>query len=102
MHKQSFVAVVFHMEQDKALVLSLRALAWVASDSTRFGLFLAESGIGPADLRQAAGDPAFLAGVLDHVLANEQLLLAFCQAENIPPTMPAEARNLLPGAVPHD
>jgi len=90
------------MQNDDAQVLALRALAWLASDSAMLGLFLAESGIGPSDLRQAAGDPAFLAGVLDHVLANEQRLLAFCQAENIPPAMPAAARILLPGAAPHD
>ena len=90
------------MQQDEAQALALRAVAWLASDSAALGRFLAESGIGPADLRQAVGDAAFLAGVLDHLLADERRLLAFCQADNIAPAKPAAARRLLPGAAPHD
>ena len=40
---------------------------------------VALSGIGPATLRRAAADPAFLAGVLDFMLADEPLLVAFAE-----------------------
>ena len=39
--------------------------------------FLAVTGLGPHNLRQAASDPAFLASVLDYVAADEGLLVAF-------------------------
>src|ERR1044072_9909729 len=47
--------------------LAIQALSFMASDPERLGAFLAATGIGPEMIRKAAADPAFLAGVLDHV-----------------------------------
>ena len=72
--------------------LAVAALTFLATEPDHLGAFLAESGLGPGDIRGAARDPAFLAGVLDHVSANEPLLIAFAQAHGIDPTEIERAR----------
>jgi hypothetical protein len=81
-----------------AEALALHALAFLAEDPERLGRFLALTGIGPADLKTRAGEPEFLGGVLDHLLGDERLLLAFSKEYDVPPTAAAHARGLLPGA----
>ncbi len=85
------------MTQSQAEVFATEVLAWLAEDHARIGAFLAASGIGPGELRRAAGDPAFLLAVLDFLMSDEALLLACCQAIEVPPTQPATARAALPG-----
>jgi hypothetical protein len=84
--------------QAAAEALALRALAFLAGDPERLGRFLALSGIGPAELRERASDPLLLGGVLDHLLGDERLLLAFAEAMDVAPDAAARARRLLPGA----
>jgi Protein of unknown function (DUF3572) len=81
-----------------AEALALHALTFLAGDPQRLGRFLALTGTGPADLRTQAGEPAFLGGVLDYLLGDETLLLAFCKEYDLPPDVAAQARRLLPGA----
>lgn len=88
------------MKTPEAHTLGIRALAFLAGDPAALGRFLAASGIGPQDLRDLADDPALLAGVLDFLLGDEALLLAFCESEQIAPDMPGKARRLLPGFAP--
>lgn len=75
--------------------LAIGALAFLASEEDELGRFLALAGIEAAMLRDAAADPAFLAGVLDYYLDNESLLLVFAARQNIRPDMIAAARRLL-------
>lgn len=72
--------------------LAARALGFLASDPDRLGRFLALSGLDPSNVRQAALSPTFLPAVLDHLLADETLLLAFANAEEIAPGSIADAR----------
>jgi hypothetical protein len=81
-----------------AEMLAIQALSVIASDADHLGGFLAESGIGPESLREAASDPAFLAGVLDHVMRNEELLLAVAGACQVRPDEIGRARSLMAGA----
>jgi uncharacterized protein DUF3572 len=60
-----------------AEALAIQAFSFIAADSERLGRFLAASGLGPAAIRAAAGEPTFLAGVLDHVVRDELLLVSF-------------------------
>lgn len=69
----------------KAEALAIQALSFVASDEERLGRFLALSGIGPADIRDAAREPGFLAGVLDFLVADERMLKVFAEEKGIPP-----------------
>jgi hypothetical protein len=83
--------------------LAIEALTYLAQDHERLGAFLSVTGMGPDMIRKAAGDPGFLAGVLDHVLADEPLLIAFAQHASIDPHMVARAQAVLaggPSAVP--
>ncbi len=88
------------MQREQAETLALQALAWLASDADRLGDFMALSGLGPDDLRTGAGDPQFLAGVMDYLLGDEAALTAFADWAGIPPHIPATARRALPGAAP--
>lgn len=81
--------------RDTAEALAIRALAFVAQEPERLGRFLAMTGLGPETLRAAASDPSFLASVIDHVTADEGLLLAFAAHESINPATVAQARDLL-------
>jgi hypothetical protein len=81
-----------------AEALALRALAFLAGDEDQFSRFVALTGVGEQEMRARAGDPDFLAGVLDHVLGDEALLMRFIASEGIDPGLPAAARRRLPGA----
>src|SRR5256885_15639714 len=65
--------------------LAIQALGFMAGDPERLGAFLAATGIGPEMIRQAAAEPAFLAGVLDHVAADEPLLMAVAGHAGVTP-----------------
>ena len=86
------------MNQESAEILAIGALGFLAEDPERLGRFLALSGLGPKDLRDRAQDPAFLGGVLDHLLSDESLLFLFAESQGIDATLPAKARRQLPGA----
>jgi hypothetical protein len=58
---------------------------------------MAESGIAPSGLLDQADNPEVLGAVLDHLLRDEQAVLAFCDAQGLPYTAPLSARALLPG-----
>jgi hypothetical protein len=84
------------LEQCETLALS--ALRFLAADGGRLGRFLAETGIGPAELRAGAGDRHVLIAVLEHLLADESLLLVFAAEAGTRPERVAIARYVLAGA----
>ena len=77
--------------------LAIQALSFLASDSERLGSFLAVTGIGPDAIRKAAADPAFLAGVLDHVVSDEPLLVAVANFAGVTPQTIEVAQATLSG-----
>lgn len=90
------------MGHARAQAIGLEVFGWLAADSDRLGRFLAETGAAPADLRDAATEPAFLGFVLDHLLGDETRLLACCAALDLAREAPAAARAALPGGdLPH-
>ncbi|MBL8669134.1 MAG: DUF3572 domain-containing protein [Alphaproteobacteria bacterium] len=84
----------------QAETLALQALGWLCAEPDRAERFLAMTGLAPGELRASARDAAFLAGVLDHLLADETLLLAFCADTEAEPPGVGAARRHLPGASP--
>ena len=78
--------------REMAETLAIEALGFIAAEPDSLARFLAASGISPATLRRAAADPAFLAGILDFLLGDEPLLLAFASRAGIPPERIGEAR----------
>ena len=63
-----------------AEAVAIAALGWIASSPDMLNRFLALTGIEAAQIRAAAAEPGFLAGVLDFLLAHEPSLMAFCEA----------------------
>ncbi len=62
---------------ESARQLAIDAFLFLAQDETHIVHFLNASGIDPADLRASAGADRTLAAVLEHILADESLLLVF-------------------------
>jgi hypothetical protein len=83
---------------DAAEAIATQALAYIAGDATRLGRFLAESGLGPESLRQAARDPSFLPAVLDFILSHEHDLIDFAAIAAIDPKLVGRARDVLAAA----
>jgi hypothetical protein len=83
--------------REAAEALAVQAFTFLADDPDRLGRFLAMTGVGPERIRAAAAEPGFLAGVLDHVVADEALLLTFAAHAGIDPPVVARARAVLAG-----
>ena len=84
-------------EPDKGAELAIAALGFLAADEERLARFLALTGLGPQSLRAAAGEPGFLLSVLEHVVADEDLLVAFADENEIDPQDVERARWALAG-----
>ncbi|MFG1417519.1 DUF3572 domain-containing protein [Xanthobacter sp. V0B-10] len=65
--------------------VAVAALSFIAADGERLVRFLAETGLSPANLREAAGRKDFGAGVLAYVMSDEPLLVAFAAAQQLDP-----------------
>ncbi len=85
------------MTPEIAATTARDALIWMADRPEALGAFLAAGGLAPGDLRGRADDPEFLGFLLDFLLGDEDLLLAFCAEAGVAPTVPARARAALPG-----
>ena len=80
---------------DDPAALALSALAWTLGEDARAQRFLALTGLEPADLRAAAGEPATLDAVLGFLEAHQPDLLACAAALNIKPERLIAARERL-------
>ena len=85
------------LPKDQAETLGLRALGWIAARPEIAGAFLDMAGASADDLRERARDPEFLGFVLDYLLSDEAVLIAFCTDEDQRPDTPMRARAALPG-----
>lgn len=85
-----------------AETLGLQALGWLAGRPEDAGRFLSMTGANAEEMRDRAADPEFLGFVLDFLLSDEDLLLAFCDDTGTQPDRPARGRAALPGGdLPH-
>jgi hypothetical protein len=83
--------------RETAETLAIQALGFIAEEPERLGGFLDTTGLTIERLREAASEPDFLRGVLEHMLADENLLIAFAEHAAIDPADIARARNRLGG-----
>jgi hypothetical protein len=83
--------------REAAEMLAIAALGFIAAEPERLEAFLGATGLTLDRLRESATEPDFLAGVLEHMLADESLLLAFAESAAIDPAAVARARNALGG-----
>lgn len=83
------------LNPDLAQTIAVQGLAFLAEDDERLERFLALTGLSPDTLRAVVTSPEFLAGVLDHLVADEALLIAFAAAARIRPEDVMDAKHLL-------
>jgi hypothetical protein len=82
--------------------IAVEVLGWLAADGERLQPFMAATGLTPDNLRASAADPGFLAGILDHVMGDEALLLACAEALGLSPERIAAAWRRLGPPEPDD
>ncbi|MBC8131165.1 MAG: DUF3572 domain-containing protein [Rhizobiaceae bacterium] len=80
---------------EASVAIGVKALQFVAGDPTQIQRFLALSGLEVGQLRAAAAEPAFFAGLLDFLLGHEPTLLAFAEQADVTPEAVARARERL-------
>jgi hypothetical protein len=88
--------------REAAEALAVAAFSFLADEPEHLDRFLAITGIAPERLRAAAGEPGFLAGVLDHFSSDEALLVAFARHAGVDPAEVERARNVLGGGWERD
>jgi hypothetical protein len=80
-----------------AEAVAIGFLGFLAGAPEHLSRFLALTGTDPATLRARAGDDDFLTSLLDYLMADEALLLAYCANEGLDPALIAPARHRLSG-----
>jgi len=83
--------------REAAEAVAVQALGFLAEDGSRLERFLALSGLNPSEIRAAAGTPNFLAGVLDHIVSDDRLLIAFAEQSGLAPPEIEKAHSALAG-----
>ena len=80
---------------EEASAIGVKALQFLAGDPVQLHRFLDLSGLGAGQLRAAAAQPAFFAGLLDFLLGHEATLLAFAAEAGLTPEAIVSARDSL-------
>jgi hypothetical protein len=84
------------IDRETAEATAVSGLGFIAGDPVLLPRFLALTGIEAGQIRQAAREPGFLAGVLQFLMAHEPTLSAFCEASGHNPAQVAAALSALP------
>ncbi len=80
---------------DAAEWVAIHGLSFLAGDTTRLERFLTLTGMGPADMAASRTDVGILAAVLEYLLGDEPLLLAFAANNSLPPEQVQTAWDIL-------
>lgn len=86
------------MTTQEAETIALQALAFLAQEDNLLSQFLTNTGLNPQDLKDHFHEPELLAGVLDTILADDSVLITFCNTVSLSPETLVRARRALPGA----
>ncbi len=85
------------MQQDRAELIAVQALGWLAGNDDLLPVFLGATGSNVDDLRAQAGDPAFLGAVLEFLMNDDAWVIGFCDSVGLKYDEPMQARQALPG-----
>lgn len=85
------------MTPEAAERVGIAALGFLASRPEELTVFMAAGGLAPQDLRARAAEPEFLGFVLDYLLQDDRMLIAFCDEAGLAYDRPMRARMALPG-----
>ena len=83
------------MDRARAEAMAVEALAFLGRSPERLIRFLDVSGLRPDTLRAAAAEPGFFAGLMDYLVSDEELLVAFAGEIGAKPESVMQARHLL-------
>lgn len=86
------------MDSDAAQTIAYQALGWLVGNDELCPVFLGATGGSADDMRAQAGDPAFLASVLEFITMDDAWVIAFCDSAGLDYDAPLRARYALPGA----
>ena len=87
------------LAREAAEAIALQGLTFLAEDPARMLRFLKLTGLEPGDVRARAGTPELLLAVLEHLGADESLLLVFASSRGVAPESIARAVALLEEAL---
>jgi Protein of unknown function (DUF3572) len=85
------------LTREQAEILAVSALSYLGETPELMQRFLSLSGIEASNIRQAAAEPHFFAGILKFFLAHEPSLMELCAARSLDPQDVSQALRLLPG-----
>lgn len=85
------------MSQESAELVGLQALEWLVGHEELMPVFLGSTGASASDVRENAGDPAFLGAVLDFIMMDDDWVRAMCDHAGLPYDRLMVARAALPG-----
>jgi|GEM_PF-380209 len=88
------------IDRDAAEAIALQGLAFLAAEPARIRRFLLATGLEPAAIRVRANTPELMSAVLEHLAADESLLLVFAATHKLAPESIGEAVRMLQGAHP--
>jgi hypothetical protein len=83
------------MDRARAEAMAAEGLSFLAGSPERLIRFLDVSGLRPETLRAAAAEPGFLAGLMDYLVSDEELLVTFAGKIGASPESVMQARHLL-------
>ena len=87
------------MTNEQAETIALQALTFIIQEETLLTQFLTTTGLNPQDLKDQFREPELLAGVLDAILADDAVLITFCNTASLSPETLVMARRALPGGM---
>jgi hypothetical protein len=82
---------------DQAATIALKGLAYLANSDRDLDRFMELTGAARGTLWVRADEPEFLVSLLDFMLANEAVLVDFCQSTCIDARAIYQARHVLSG-----
>lgn len=85
------------LTSDQAERIALNMLAWLVSNDELLPIFMGATGAGQDTLRDRAGDPEFLAAMLDFLMMDDQWVMQACDAQGLAYDQVAQVRHALPG-----
>lgn len=85
------------LRQERAEVLALQALAFIASDEDLLLRFIALTGMDVDGLRAVAAETGTLIAVMDFIMFDDSLIVRFAEFVNLGPEIAGQIRYALAG-----
>lgn len=85
------------MTPDQAEGIALNMLGWLVGNEELLPVFVGATGADQDTLRESAGDPQFLAAMLDFLMMDDQWVMQACDAQGLAYGQVTSVRQALPG-----